>query len=148
MPATRIIDQDPAYVGGWMQDHSSTIYRAGATCIGLERHGQLVAGVLYDYCNGASIFAHIVIRGLVTRQWLWFITYYPFVQCGCDVLIGLVAEVNTRARQFVERFGFLLQTALPQADPDGALCVYTLKKSDCRFLERPYYGETQSSSRT
>jgi hypothetical protein len=133
---TAIIDQDHARVGAWMQTQGAGYYRDGATCVGCERDGSLVAGAMFDYCNGASIFAHVAVTGPITRDWLWYICYYPFVQCGCEVVIGLVPSVNTKSRQFVEHFGFTIQTAIPGADPDGALLIYTLRKHDCRFLTR------------
>lgn len=132
---TAIIDQDSPRVGTWMHQQGSGFYRDGAACIGLERDGQLVAGAMFDYCNGASIFAHIAVTGQITREWLWFICYYPFVQLGCHVVIGLVPSSNEKARRFDEHFGFKLQTAIPGGDPDGSLLIYTLRKEECRFLK-------------
>ena len=138
---TRIVDQDPAYVGVWMEQHGAAIWRPGATCVGWERNGQLVAGAMFDYCNGASIFAHIAVKGPITREWLWFICYYPFVQLGCTVVIGLVPSTNLAARRFDEHFAFVLQQSIRGADPTGDLCIYTLHRDDCRFLTRsPHHG--------
>ena len=137
---TRIVDQEHQRVGDWMHAQGAAAWRDGATCIGCERDGQLVAGAMFDFCNGASIFAHIAVTGRFTREWLWFICYYPFVQLGCQVVIGLVPSVNEKARRFDEHFGFRLQCAIPQADTDGALLIYTLRKEDCRFLTRRSNG--------
>jgi len=134
--STRIVDQEHQRVGEWMHAQGAAAWRPEATCIGCERDGQLVAAAMFDYCNGASIFAHIAVTGRFTREWLWFICYYPFVQLGCQVVIGLVNETNHAAQRFDEHFGFRLQCAIPQADPDGALLIYTLRKEDCRFLTR------------
>lgn len=137
---TRIVDQEHQRVGAWMHAQGAAAWREGATCIGCERNGHLVAAAMFDFCNGASIFAHIAITGRYSREWLWFICYYPFVQLGCQVVIGLVSSVNEKARRFDEHFGFQLQCAIPQADTDGALLIYTLRKDDCRFLRRPSHG--------
>jgi hypothetical protein len=137
IPAYQIIDRDPARVGAWMQQQAAAFYRDGAACIGLEHDGQLVAGALFDYCNGASIFGHIAITGRITREWLWFISYYPFVQCGREVVIGLVPAANLKARRFDEHFGFKLLGGVPGGDPGGDLLIYTLSRADCRFLRRP-----------
>lgn len=133
---TRIVDTEHERVGKWMHEQGAASWREGATCIGCERNGQLVAGAMFDYCNGASIFAHIAVTGRFTREWLWFICYYPFVQLGCQVVIGLVPSTNLKARRFDEHFGFVLQAPIPQGDPDGDLLIYTLRKEDCRFLTR------------
>ena len=137
---TRILDKDPVTVGHWMHAHGAAPYREGVTCIGLERDGSLVAGAMFDGFNGASIFAHIAITGQITREWLWFISYYPFVQLGCQVVIGLVNETNLAAQRFDEHFGFVEQARIPHAAPGGALIIYALKKAECRFLRRPAHG--------
>ena len=144
---TAIIDQDPARVGIWMGDHGGGHWREGGTCIGLEREGQLVAGVMYDYYNGASIFAHIAIAGPITREWLRRICHYPSIQLGCQVVIGLVASDNQAAQQFDAHFGFKKRLDIAGADPAGSLLIYTLDKADCRFLGRSHHGETESTTR-
>ena len=127
-------------IGHWLQEQGAVIYRGdGATCIGLERHGELVAGTLYDYFNGASIMANIAIAGPITRRWLWAIFHYPFVHLGANVILGLVAEGNVKSRHLCDRLGFSLASTIPQADPSGATYLYTMHKADCRFLKRSYY---------
>lgn len=134
----QIIDRDPARVGRWLDAHGAGQYREGTTCIGLARHGELIAGTSYDYFNGASVFANIAIEGPITRQWLWFICYYPFVQLGVQTVLGLVAPNNVKSHTFLRRFGFTLLTDIPQGHPDGDLSLYFLHKDQCRFLRRPY----------
>lgn len=134
-----IIENDPALVGAWMGAHGVP-WRDGATCIGLVRHGQLIGGVMYDWYTGTSICAHIVMTGQPTRDWLRFIVWYPFVQLQCKVVVGIVAEGNHKSRRFVEHFGFTLQTRIEEADPSGALLIYTLRPDHCRWLRRPLHG--------
>jgi hypothetical protein len=124
-----------------MHQHGGGQWRTGSTCIGLARDGELVAGTMYDYFNGASIFANIVITGPITRRWLWYIFYYPFVQLEAKVLLGLVAQDNLKSQHLCERLGFTLQTFIPDADPSGFLLLYALPRTHCRFLRSPY-GKT------
>ncbi len=145
LPKHDIVDNDPARVGLWMQQHGGMVWRTGSTCIGLERQGQLVAGTMYDFFNGASIFAHIVITGPVTRQWLHRIFHYPFVQLGVQVLIGQIASDNYRSQRLVERMGFTLHTVIPGADPAGATLLYTMSPAHCRFIGSRY-GKIITSS--
>ena len=135
--AAQIIDHDHARIGAWMQAQGAGYWRDGATCIGLERDGRIVAAAMFDYYNGASIFAHIAIRGRISKEWLYRICHYPFVQLGCQVVIGLVAEENLAAQQFDEHFGFTKAVTIPGADPSGSTYLYTLRKEQCRFLRRP-----------
>ena len=132
----RIIDKDPERCGPWIQDHGGGYYREGTTCIGLERNGTLVAGVMYDYFNGASLYMHVAAIGKhwLNREFLWFSFYYPFVQLGARVIIGLVESENLQARKFDEHLGFRLNQSIPDASPSGDLLIYTMKKEDCRWL--------------
>ena len=142
-PTDYHITTDTHRVGSWMQEQGAIASRDRATCIGLERDGELVAGTLYDYYNGASIMASIAIAGPITRRWLWAIFHYPFVHLGCNVILGLVAEGNVKSRHLCERLGFSLVTQIPQADPSGAMLLYTMQKDACRFLKRSYYVKGQ-----
>ena len=129
-----IVAWQHARVGAWIQSHGGGFYRPGSKCIGLEKNGELVAGVLYDYHNGASVYAHIAVTGRLDRHYLHVIFDYPFRQLGAKVLIGLVAESNKKSRKFVEHLGFTLTATIPEGHPEGALLIYTMRKKDCRWL--------------
>lgn len=108
-----------------------------AVGIGLERDGELIAGVKFDNWNRASICMHVAASGSrwMTREYLWFCFYYPFVQLGVKKILGVVAESNHAARRFDEHLGFKLEYSMPDMHPDGALLLYTMTKDQCRFLE-------------
>lgn len=139
--AYQIIDHDPARVGAWMQTQGAGYWREGSTCIGLEREGELVAGTMYDGFNGASILAHIAIRGPITRRWLWCIFAYPFLQLACRTIIGLIAQENEKSQALARHLGFRLHTRLPECDPSGDLQVYLMRREECRFLRKPFAQE-------
>lgn len=134
----RIIEQDPERVGQWMAARGAAVYRPGSACIGLERRGELVAGTLYDYCNGASVFANIAIAGPITKTWLWYIFYYPFVQLGVNTLIGLIEPQNVKSQQLATHFGFTELTGIPDGAPHGDLLMYVMQREQCRFLKGRY----------
>lgn len=121
-----------------MQAHGAAHYRPGSTCIGLERDGLIVAGTLYDYFNGSSIVANIAIAGPITRQWLWYIFAYPFLQLQASVILGFIAADNHKSRKLVRKFGFTELTDIQDGDPCGSLVLYTMQKNQCRFLKEPY----------
>lgn len=138
---TRIVDTEHARVGAWMQEQGAGFWRVGATCIGLERDGRLVAAAMYDYFNGASIYAHIAITGKITREWLYAIHWYPFVQLKVNVVIGTVPKDNLKAQRFDEHLGFRLLTEIPDADPSGATLLYIMRHDDARYLKKGHYGK-------
>lgn len=129
-----IFDNDR--VGKWVEQHGGGFYRVGTQCVGLEKDGELVAGVLYDWFNGASIYMHVAASGKywLTREFLRIVFDYPFNQLKCKTIIGLVAEDNRAARRFDEKIGFLLQSIIPQGHPSGGLFVYTMRKDQCKWL--------------
>lgn len=139
-PTYEIIDTDHARVGRWMQGQHAGFYREGTTCIGLARHGELVAAAAYDNYNRSAIFASIVIQGRITRKWLWYIYAYPFLQLKCNVVIGLISSDNLKSIKLAEKMGFESAVDIPHADPSGLLCVYTMHRDKCRFIRSPYHG--------
>ena len=144
-----IISTEHELIGRWMARNDGGFWRPGAKCLGLIRDGALVAGVMFDWYNGTSIYVSIVVRGLVTREFLWAICDYPFRQLGCKVVIATVAEGNRASRQFVEHFGFEYAGAIPDGDPSGDLLIYTIRPNQCKWLKtRSRHGETLTTSRS
>lgn len=131
----RLLTADHAYVGKWIAEHGGGPYRLGAKCIGLERHGSLVAGTSYDHFNGASIVASIAIIGPVTKAWLRYIFAYPFVQLKAKVIFGMIAGTNIKSLRLVNHLGFFPVADIPDADPCGLLCIYALHREHCRYLK-------------
>lgn len=109
---------------------------SAARGVGLEENGELIAGVVYDYWNGASICMHVAGIGKrwLTREYLWYCFHYPFEELKVRRITGLVPESNMEARRFDEHLGFKLETRLKDAHPDGDILVYAMFREDCRFL--------------
>lgn len=137
VPSWRIVDREPERVGRWVEAHGGGTWGQNSTCIGLERRGELVAGVMYDSFNGASVFTAIagVGKHWLTREYLWFIFYYPFVQLKANVLVAVVAPDNSASQRFCEHLGFEHGQSIPDGHPAGDLLIYTMHKSKCRWLE-------------
>lgn len=125
---------DPDIVGPWVEKNGGGYYRQGTKTIGLlNSSDELIAGVMYDYWNGASVYMHVAILGRLTREYIWVCFDYPFNQLGCNVVLGLVAEENAAAQRFDEHLGFRLQTRIENAHPSGALLLYVMRKEDCKW---------------
>lgn len=106
--------------------------------IGLERDGEMIAGVVYENWNGASFVCHIVVEGLMTPAYLAVIFHYPFVHCEAKKIFAPVPESNKSSIRFVEKLGFRLEHRLLDAHPDGALLLYGMTPQQCRFLGEQY----------
>lgn len=117
-----------------MAEISDGQYREGSQCIGLERDGELVAGALVDNYNGASMHCHIALadKRSLSREFLQACFRYAFEQAGCRVLIAPVAK--PAAQRLVERIGFRFEHSIASAHPSGDLRIYTMRRSECRWL--------------
>lgn len=108
-----------------------------AVGIGIERNGQLIAGVAYNEFNGVNINMHVsalpgVIWAKPEYMRAWF--DYPFNKAKVKRVTGLVGEGNKAARKFDEHVGFELETTLKRAHPTGDLLVYVMWKERCRWI--------------
>lgn len=146
----RIVPNEPARVGAWIQEHGGGYYREGSACIGLERNGELIAGVLYDYHNGenGSVYMHVASNAhyWLDRHYLEICFDYPFNQLKCRTVIGLVEDTNLKARKLDEHLGFKLTAVIPEGHPEGDLLIYTMRKKDCRWLKESSRGEAERTA--
>lgn len=126
-------------VGEWTAKRLFTLYHAeGSEAIGLERNGELVAGVIYENWNHKSITAHIVIEGRITPSYLAAIFDYPFNVACVDKIIAPCAESNLESQKLLQNFGFTEEARIADAHPSGCLLIYTMARDACRFLGKRY----------
>lgn len=148
-----VIGQDD-YVGPWICARAGGTWVPGrGVTIGLAEGTQLLAGMLYEDCNGANIIMHCAAEGSewMTREFLWFSFAYPFEQLGVRRVTSPVAATNFKARHFVERLGATLEATLKDAHPTGDLLVYCMRKEDCRWLNikrSPNHGQERRTGST
>lgn len=141
----RLVYGESARVGAWIEERGGGQYRDGAQCIGLERDGELVAGALFDWFNGASVYVHVALadKRALGRDFLRAAFGYAFVQLGCEVLIGLVAGDNIAAQRLDEHLGFRFEHSIAGAHPSGELRIYTMRRNECRWID---YEQTESAA--
>lgn len=110
-----------------------------AEAIGLEQDGELIAGVVFNWYTGPSISMHVAAepgRRWMTRDYLYRVFAYPFLQVKCNRVTGLVREDNLDAQRFDEHLGFKREGLIRQGASDGSnLILYGMLKSECRWLE-------------
>lgn len=110
--------------------------------IGLLDNGSLVAAIWYEAIYGQSIVAHAVIPApcFLSREFLWYIFFYPFQECGCEEILAPVSLDNVSAQRFVLRLGFSPKVTLEES-PGQVTVVYSMSRETCRWLrlkEKPY----------
>lgn len=131
-----IVCDDNIRVSQWVSARMGDVGWSACQSIGLERRGKLIAGVVYDYFNGASICMHVAAEGShwLNREFLWYSFHYPFVELGCQRVTGLIPESNCPSRRFAEHIGFEPETKLERAHKDGSVIVYRMFRERCRWL--------------
>jgi RimJ/RimL family protein N-acetyltransferase len=106
--------------------------------VGLERDGLIVAGALYERCNGHNVFFHGAgdgTRRWATREFIRALVRFPFVELNVPRMTAVVAASNLAARAFDEKLGFVEEGRLAGAAHDGSDSIYmTLWRHSCPWL--------------
>jgi hypothetical protein len=139
MTANQIFYGDSAEVKTWMvQRFGQVAPQAAHSTITLVRAGTIRGAVWLENYNGASAVIHVAGDGRrwLTREFAEAVFHYAFNVLACRKLIGIVREVNSDAQRFDENLGFRRECVIEDADPEGALIIYSLKREDCKFLEK------------
>ena len=134
----RVVYDEHERVGRWVCARIGGQFQPEADkAIGLERDGELVAGVVFDNYVGRSMCIHVAGDGghWLTRSFLREVFGYVFDQASVHKLIGPVDSTNAAARRFDEHLGFVAEAVLKDASRDGDLILYTMTRQQCRFLK-------------
>lgn len=129
---------DRHVVGPWVADRiNGQFWAENSAAIGLYR-GKLVAGVIYENYNLASVVCHIAVEGALTPTYLAAIFDYPFNVLGVRKIVVPVAESNLQSIDFVSKLGFTKEAQLLDAHPDGSLLLFTMNREQCKFIGERY----------
>lgn len=112
------------------------------TCFGKKLNDRLVAVVGYSHYNSdtKSVYAHIAGDTTVnwlTRDLLWFLFAYPYIQLKVDVIFAPVVESNIRCLKFLKHLGFIQHRQIPEVFESVNAVIMSLSKRDCQFLNQP-----------
>ena len=133
-------------VGHWVAAQIGGFYNeASSQAIGLERDGEIVAGVIYESWNGKSITCHIAIERRISAEFLHVTTNYAFVTCGAYKVIAPVESNNHRSVRFVLSIGFVEEGRILNGCPGGDIMFFTLTADRCKYLQERY-GKTRHTA--
>lgn len=126
-------------VGHWVAKQSNGSYFAEKSqAIGLEKDGELSAGVIYENWNMASVVCHIAFIGRLTPKFLAAVFKYPFVDLGVHKIIAPIDSSNVKALRVVRKLGFNEESRITGAAPNGDIVFLTLARNKCRYLGDKY----------
>lgn len=116
------------------QEVKQTASWGGFNAIGVERDGELIAGIVVNNFNGANATVHIALTKTLPRDFLHVCFEYLFVQCNLKRVTGLVPSSNQKALKFDKHIGFTEEFVMKDGHPDGDMHVLVMFKDDCRWL--------------
>lgn len=135
---TRLVLDNTARVFAFVRQFTPVNLVEGLQAIGLEKDGELVAGVLYEGFNGHNVWMHVGAmpgKRWMTKEYLKAAFLYPFVQLKCSRVSGYVEAWNMDARKFDEHLGFKKEAVLSGAASDGGdVILYVMRREDCRYV--------------
>jgi RimJ/RimL family protein N-acetyltransferase len=101
------------------------------------RDGKIAGGfVLSDY-TGASMTVHMAgdDEHWCSRDLLWMVFHYAFVQLGCRKLIAPVRSNNYAALAIDLRGGWRIEAIVRDAYPDAHMFLLTMDREHCPWLK-------------
>jgi len=126
------------HIARWVADRIDGGLSERTTAIGLLKNDRIVAGIIYENWNGRSLMAHIAAEGRFTPAYVGAIFDYAYNICNVEKAIVPIWSTNTRSSRMVEKMGFTEEARIKDGCPGGDIVIYTLKKTDCRFLGDRY----------
>jgi hypothetical protein len=101
--------------------------------------GKLAGGVIYQGYMGTSVTMHVASwqKTWLTRDLLWLIFAYPFLQLQVTKCLGFVPTTNPHALLFDLRLGFVEEYRILDAVPYGDLVVISMRQEQCRWIQCP-----------
>ena len=123
-------------VGAWVAQQTTGSYHCNSSAIGLEREGQIVAGVIYESFMDTTITCHIAVAGRMNKTFIAAIFDYPFRVCNVDKIIAPVIADNDKSINLVQNMGFTEEARIKRSN--GDMIFFTLLKDKCKFLGGKY----------
>lgn len=133
-----IITGQNEILGPWLCARTGGEYTRCGQYIGMVDDGEVIACVGFEDYNGRSIRMHVagVGKRWMTKEYLRYCFYYPFIELGVNTIIGLVDSTNADALRFDRHLGFEQQAVLEDAGQYGDLIILTMAREHCRFIDK------------
>lgn len=130
---------DEPGAGEWVMDRAGGgIFNPDADhSFSSHRDGQILGGFVLAGFFGSSWVMHQagIDPHWCSRELLWLVFHYAFVQCGCTKVVGLVPSNNHHAMATNLRGGWILEAVIRDIVAEGIhMMVLTMTKDQCRWL--------------
>jgi hypothetical protein len=119
----------------------------GARSLGVIKDDRIVAGVVFERCNGHHVEASIAAlpgSDWADRRTLFQLFAYPFLQLEVQAVTVLVSMANLESLNLATKLGFAPVAFVPFAARDGApLIILQMTIEQCRWLK---HGQGQQGT--
>lgn len=124
-------------VCAWVAKQTGGEYYGGGVGFGIEKEGRIVCGVFFENYTGRSVQIHVALEPgqRMTKEWLRALFGYAFNQIKVLKIVGVIDSDNLASLRFTRHIGFKDECVIKDASPTGDLCILTMTREQCRFLE-------------
>lgn len=137
---TTIYGQDERVVAFVSEKLGEYDFQTTASAIGVESNGELIAGVVFDGYTEAGMNIHVAAlegRHWLSKEFLYAVFAYPFIQLKCNRVTGLVRADNFKAQKLDEHLGFVKEGLIRQGCSDKTdMILYGMLKEECRWIHK------------
>lgn len=124
-------------VGAWVaQKADPDVVWGSFYAMGVERQGEIVAGVVLNQNNGANALCHVAVEKPGKEMLLLFTHFcrYAFLQIGLKRLTGLVPRSNAKVLHFDLKLGFEIDHVIKDGALDGDMVMLVMWPHKCPWL--------------
>lgn len=136
----RYVFDEKARVGKWVSEQIDNGLGSWGEfyAMGVEKDGELVAGVVVNEYNGSNAACHIAVTkpGKYLIQLFRYVADYAFNHCKLNRLTGAVPSNNQKALKFDKHLGFEEEFVMKKAAAGGHdLHILVVWPENCRWLQ-------------
>ena len=134
-----IVYNEDALIVPWVAERIHETDFGACSSIGQIEDGQVICGVVYNWYLGSSVAMHVAAepgKRWLTREFLYAVFAYPFLQLNCNRVTGMVRVDNWKARKLDEHLGFVQEGIVRQLTHDKTdMILYGMLKDECRWIK-------------
>lgn len=137
---SRLVFDEKDRVGKWVAEQVEQSAAWGSFyAMGVERDGEIVAGIVFNNMNGSNATCHIAVSrpGKDMIKLLHHAARYAFEQLGLKRLTGMVPASKPNVLKFDLNLGWEEEFVMQDAAFDGGpLHVLKMTPATCRWLKK------------
>lgn len=123
-------------IAAWVAARTKDGFPMGvAGAIGIERDGELRAGVVFDHYTPSCVTATIAIDGkYLPRKMLVAMFNYAYGHLDVDKIIVYINESNTSSMRLAKHLGFWVEAEIKNVYQEFSMFILSLRKQDCAWI--------------